>query len=133
MNAKELLIPRFEVVEDYPNSTIKKGSIITPINEKNLHYDCIQDHLCNLIFKPERYPHLFRKLNWWEKRTKEQMPKKLISLSKKDAEGFLLENQEIHNILDWDMNGLHGYTNIEKREVCCLVSWNPEYSYIPVD
>jgi hypothetical protein len=133
MTAKELLKPRFEVIELYPNTRLKVGEILTPINDKQIHFDSFTNNLSDLIVSPEKYPHLFRKLNWWEKRKKEDMPKRLKSLADKDSEDFDIEKQEIYEILDWDMNGMMGYLNIEKRQVCDLELWSPEYSYIPVD
>ena len=32
-----------------------------------------------------------------------------------------------------NMKNLDGIINHEKRQVCSLTSWNPEYGYIPVD
>jgi len=62
MTAKELMQPRFEVIAEYPNCIFKKGDILERIAE---------------VEELEKYPHLFRKLNWWEFRKIEDMPKKL--------------------------------------------------------
>lgn len=137
MTAKELLTPRFEVMETYPNSKFKKGDLLERIpnatNDWYNHNKSLIDAEI-LLEDIEVYPHLFRKLNWWEKRTKEQMPSKLVSLSRKDDEDFDLEKEEVFNIIDWDMRALNGI--IENKtipSVCSLLSWNPEYGYIPVD
>ena len=61
------------------------------------------------------------------------MPKKLKSLCSKDNENFDIEKEEVFNILEWNMKTLDGIINHEKRQVCSLTSWNPEYGYIPVD
>lgn len=133
MTAEELLKPRFELVELYPTTMLKKGDIITPISENSDYYDCNENTIANLVRNPEKYPYLFRKLNWWEKRSKEQMPKRLKSLSSKDAPDFDLDKEEVFNILEWNMKTLDGIIDYDKMQVCSLTSWNPEYGYIPVD
>jgi hypothetical protein len=124
MKAKELLKPRFKVISDYPNSNYKVGEIIesTEIFEEGCP-----------AFQFDTYPHIFKKLNWWEYRTKEQMPKKLKSLCCKDKEGFDIDKEEAYKILDWDMRTLDGIIDYDKKQVCSLTAWNPEYGYIPVD
>lgn len=124
MTAEQLLRPRFEVIADYPKSMYKLGEII--------------DHGSDEIYigldtKYTDYPKIFRKLNWWEKRKKEEMPKRLISLSQKDEEGFSIEKQEVYEIIDWDMRAMNGIIDNEKRQICSLLSWKPEYGYIPVN
>ena len=65
MNAKQLLQPRYEVIADYPNSQhlLGVGEIIEP--HPNGYF--------NYIHFPS-YPHIFRKLEWFEKRKVEDMP-----------------------------------------------------------
>lgn len=63
-----LLTPRFEVIADYPGSTWKLGSIIN----SDFAYLNHNDKGC-----PAQFPHLFKPLNWWEKRTEEEMPRYL--------------------------------------------------------
>ena len=62
--------PRFEVIETYPKSKFKKGDILERIpNATNDWYNADKS-LINadiLLEEIEQYPHLFRKLNWWEK------------------------------------------------------------------
>jgi len=114
MKAQELLKPRFEIIADFPNNYL--GKIGDILEEKGL----------SKFWKISDYPHLFRKLNWWELRKKEDMPKKLICKAIKD-------DNEIMEILDWDMKNLFGWTDIENRKGCGLLSFNPEYGYFPVD
>ena len=64
-----LLKPRYEVIADYPNSVLKVGSIVEI--KGDAPFDVIQYYGCS------RYPHLFRKLQWWEKRKPEEMPEYL--------------------------------------------------------
>jgi hypothetical protein len=128
MSAKELMQPRFEVIETYPRSKFKKGDILERIpNATNDWYNADKS-LFNadiLLEEIEQYPHLFRKLNWWEKRTADQMPKKVMSIL--DDKGDTFEIQE------WDMEILVGWMDKKKRSCCSLLTFKPEYGYVPVD
>lgn len=124
MKAKELLKPRFEVIANYPNSNYKLYQVIEA--EENWFEGRPASYF-------EEYPHLFKKLNWWEKRKLEDMPKKLKSLCNKDDKNFDIEKEEVFNILEWDMTNFYGIINHEKMQMCSLTSWSPEYGYIPFD
>jgi len=128
MTAKELIQPRFEVIETYPKSKFKKGDILERIpNATNDWYNADKS-LINadiLLEEIEQYPHLFRKLNWWEKRTADQMPKKVMSIL--DDKGDTFEIQE------WDMEILVGWIDKKERSCCSLLTFKPEYGYVPVD
>lgn len=134
MKASELLIPRFEVIATFPNmeaTNIKSvGDILTDDG-----YNAVKDQDNRAIFaiKFDEYPHLFRKMNWWENRKEEEMPSKLVSLSNKDSDGFDISKQDIYHIKKWDMKIFFGYIDVERRSGCDLNSWKPEYGYIPVD
>jgi len=68
MTTEELLIPRYEVIADYPNNTFGKiGDIITPqsFESEDDFYD----------WELGKYPHLFRSLHWAEKRELNELPK----------------------------------------------------------
>lgn len=121
MNATELLIPRFEVISDYPDSNVEVKSILT---FNNFVYGTGEPQ--KFVRNPEKYPYLFRKLNWWEYRKEEDMPKKLICKA-------IPGDTEVQEVLKWDMLNLIGFVNIEKRQVCDLRIFNPEYGYFPVD
>jgi hypothetical protein len=59
-----LLIPRYEVIADYPSSPYSVGTIIVELPEyKNARTDMRQ------------WPHLFRPLLWYELRHISEMPK----------------------------------------------------------
>jgi len=128
MTAKELMQPRFEVIETYPKSKFKKGDILERIpNATNDWYNADKS-LINadiLLEEIEQYPHLFRKMNWWEKRTAEQMPKRVMSIL--DDKGDTFEIQE------WDMEILVGWIDKKERSCCSLLTFKPEYGYVPVD
>jgi len=109
MNAKELLNPRFEIIADFPGSPFKVGEI----------WDATAS-----IVNADDYPHLFRKLNWWENRKEEDMPKKLICKAIKD-------DTEVMDITEWDMKNLLG--RLDENHCCNLRIFNPEFGYFPID
>ena len=112
MTAKELLNPRYEVIANYPGCPVVVGEIID---------------VSNIFVKElDKYPHLFRRLNWWEKRTVDQMPKRLIC---KAIQG----DTEIMEIEELDMDILVGWLNKKERTCCSLRAFSPEYGYFPVD
>lgn len=134
MTAKELLKPRFEVIANYPNSKVEVGDIlIQHMYETSTTGMCIyvtntENPLQGNSLSPEfaeTMPHLFRKMNWWEKRTADQMPKKVKSLA--DSNG------DVYDIEEWDMQLLIGWIDKKQRSCASILSWAPEYSYIPVE
>lgn len=113
--------PRFEIIADYPDSNFKIGEII--------EFDGIihgTSEPQKFVRNPEKFPHLFRKLNWWENRKVEEMPKRLICKA-------IPNDTEIMEIQEWDMDLLVGWLNKKERTCCSLRSFNPEYGYFPVD
>jgi hypothetical protein len=62
---EELLKPRYKVIADYPESPFKIGRI----------YDYGEALPGPGLSSFEPYPHLFRKLEWWEDRKPEEIPK----------------------------------------------------------
>jgi len=74
MTPEELLKPRYKVIADWPGSNLKIGTTLR--QEITDYYSFEEDekafttHRKNL----DQYPHLFRKLQWWEERTLEEMP-----------------------------------------------------------
>jgi hypothetical protein len=63
MTPEELLRPRYKVIAEFPRIEDFEGceidNIIITLSEDNLY---------------EKYPHLFKKLGWWEDRKEEDMP-----------------------------------------------------------
>jgi hypothetical protein len=135
MTAEQLLKPRFQVIADYPFNPHAIGAIleakIESIHQTTYPYrnefgetvNC--ENYCH-ISSFEKLPHLFRKLNWWEKRKKEDMPKKLICKA-------IPNDTEIMEIIEWDMDLLIGILDKEARSCCNLRTFNPKYGYFPVD
>ena len=129
MKAKDLLRPRFEVIEEYPKCEFKKGEVLIRIkNATNDIYDTDEFAFVGGmdIEEIQKFPKLFKPLNWWEKRTIEEMPTKLICRAIKD-------DTEVQIIVDWDMKLLIGWLDEKKYKCCSLTSFNPEYGYFPID
>ncbi len=98
MTSAELLVPRFEVIEKYPNSGYTIGEVL--YNELNIGFYKVKGReLLNgpTIEQLREYPHLFREMKWWEQRIKEQMPKAIIS-----------PYGEVYEIVEWYMDELVG-------------------------
>lgn len=126
MTAEELMIPRFMVMYSYPHCPYNVGVVLSLIKGSNNLFHNRDTLRGGISLKTlEEYPHLFRKMNWWELRTEEQMPKKLKSLAH--------DRGDIYEIELWDMQNLYGYIDVEKRTICSLLSFKPEFGYIPVD
>ena len=139
MKAEELMNPRFEVIEKYPNSPFSIGDILHKYfystSTTGLYcYVTIKENPLQgfAVEKAELYPNIFKKLNWWEHRKEEDMPKRLISKAFANEETKEVSD-EIFEIESWDMKNFIGWINEEKRQCCSLLSWNPEYGYFPVD
>lgn len=116
MTAQELLIPRYKVIADYPGSVYVVGEIIS--DDTN----CIE-----FLEELDKYPHIFEKLNWWEQRTVEEMPKRLICKAIPETAHEIIEIEE------WDMELLYGWRNKAERKCASLRSFNPKYGYFPAD
>jgi len=72
MNAQELMKPRFEVIADYPNCPFKVKDLI--YNKFKYIFGTDNTNQVLTLKDIEKYPHLFKKLNWWDKRNIEDMP-----------------------------------------------------------
>lgn len=111
MTQEELLKPRYKQINDWPfmGHKYKIGKIFTFENEVDT----------GIISK---YPHLFRKLEWWEDREKKDMPKYV-----KEEDG------QVFKVKEWDGTGspyVFVDTNIHKgfREGC---KYTPAYGVLP--
>ncbi len=120
MTAKELMQPRFEVIADFPNNHF--GAIGTILDRDWAKYPN-DDETQKAIWRISDFPHLFRKMNWWERRTAAEMPKKVKSLA--DDKG------DVYEIQEWDMERMIGWIDKKERSCCSLLSWNPEFGYVP--
>lgn len=108
IKCKNLLIPRYEVINDYPKSRYEIGHIIV--------VDWTTDEYDN-------FPHIYRKLNWYEKRTEDDMPKYVK---------FVWENK-INNVLrvtSWlynTENEINGFSlrESESSTYSSIIGWSP--------
>ena len=64
MTVEQLMQPRYKVIADYPNSIYKIGEIVQQFGK---------DFFNTAFF--EKYPQLFSKLEWWQDRKPEDMPR----------------------------------------------------------
>lgn len=99
LSPEELLKPRFKVIAGYPHSPCTVGDIFTFDREVAQAYNRWVnqkgEYTTRIHF--ESYPHLFKKLAWWEKRKPEDMPE---YLKNDDA---LNSVPEMVNVVDWEM------------------------------
>ena len=123
MTAKELMMPRYELMVDYPGSTYPVGTIFTSMPNGFVYYMLNDEKHYTNGLNLEKYPYLFRKMNWWEKRSVKDMPKRLKN---RIVDG-------IDEIEEWDMKLMIGWVNKKERIFCDLTWWRPEFGYIPVD
>lgn len=66
MTPTELMKPRYKVIADWPdNSKHKIGNII---NAGNVEWP---ENYCEWL---DNFPHLFKKLEWWEERNENELP-----------------------------------------------------------
>lgn len=133
MTAQELLEPRYEIIAAYPCQPKEIGELLDTHQHTGMYlymimYEGAESHRKQYTHGQvlQKFPHLFRKLNWWERRTEDQMPKKIK----------FLQDGSIINVIGWDMKMLFAYDsedNRKNRSGYGLTSFNPEYGYIPVD
>ena len=109
MNIENLLKPRYKVIAGWPYMPkhAKVGELVAD----------------NFILKAANYPHLFKKLEWWEERKANEMPKYVMSLADKKGYVFIIE--------EWDMDMLIGWVDKKERSCCSLTAFKPEYGYFP--
>ena len=68
MSVEDLLKPRYLVIANYPNSYYKVGSILKEKKDHEPSYEFIAKSMA------QKYPEIFRKLEWWEMRDEKDMP-----------------------------------------------------------
>ncbi len=96
-----LLVQRYEVQTNHPESTLKKGDILTRINgaqyRLNEEYGTIRN-----IIDIDSYPLIFREMRWWGRRDNEDMPQYVKIHSKipsiPEAEQYSVFKVRNHNI-----------------------------------
>ena len=102
----DLTTPRYIVIADYPNSPFKVGEILIFIPQfmhrnkgliQQTQYSDVYKCLNNFIFATDidKYPHLFRRLEWWEHRDIKDMPQ----------------------YVKWEYNGKTGYNKLQWKSI----------------
>lgn len=102
MVQEELLKPRYEVIADYPLSNKEIGEIVK--GEVTFFISGISD----ADGRMSDYPHLFRKLHWWERRDIKDMPEYVKNT----------DDNKVYRILDKKFNNRefgHNDTELEQR------------------
>lgn len=105
---KDYLLPRYEVMFTYPLCLFSKGDILVPLSGNNELYKNdnfrLKTGFVELEEQPEihhktiiNHPHIFRKIEWWEHRTREQLPDKVQDLI----------DPHIKDISEYDINQIH--------------------------
>lgn len=116
MEPKDLLAPRYKVVADYPENVFNVGQII---EQEEIAEG---QNLYNMDFF-EKFPHLFKKLKWWENRDTDDMPEYVKRL----------DNGAIIKTDKWFLVGSDMRWHTEKRYVTmsaktCLPATEEEYN-----
>lgn len=121
MTPEELLKPRYKVIADYPDSIFVVGKVIE-LTIDNVNKVWSYHHFteqCSELWDAEyfdEYPHLFKKLSWWEDRKPEDRPVYVKCIKTPDQLHF----PGMVNKISWksgqfgfDENGshIHLYTN----------------------
>jgi hypothetical protein len=103
---EELLKPRYKVIADYPNSELGIGDLLMQYIAGSVwrHIWTSGEWTDITIHNPEKYPHLFRKLEWWEERTNEEMPQYV----KGEYEGKVYG---IWKVIFWELDKGRGMLN----------------------
>jgi hypothetical protein len=89
---ERLLMPRFKVIATFPRCWHSVGEILQP--DKDGFFEVWQDEYMDFHYV-DCYPHLFRKLSWWEDREISEMPEYV-----KNSKG------EIVKVVGLETNGL---------------------------
>jgi len=67
MSNEELMKPRWKVIADYPGSDYHIGEIL------DRDWGWVGDDEIGFKHQVSHYPHLFKKLEWWEDRTLDEL------------------------------------------------------------
>jgi hypothetical protein len=69
--------PRYEVIAEYPQGAWAIGTILVPDENGEMYskkHGYSQSSICLFLEDIDKYPHLFRKLKWWELIPKQSLP-----------------------------------------------------------
>lgn len=98
MTGEELLKPRYEVIADYPGSPFMIGQIYNTRMGNSCKRVIDLDNSVTIV---DEYPHLFKELKWWEKRTEAEMPKYVKFV----YNGSI---RYVHEVVEWKGHNYNG-------------------------
>lgn len=121
MSIDELLRPRYKVIADYPESRFTVGDILhrydfkTSANGTYTYVTNLDSPLQGSNIKKEyaeTLPHLFKKLEWWEERKPEDLPKH-VRYDNKVSRIVDIEYDDNNRMyqIEWDGQGLFHLDN----------------------
>lgn len=87
----DLMKPRYKVIADYPANYYGVGEIYT---------DC-SAYTTELF---EKYPHLFKKLEWWEEREESEMPEYVKEIGG-ESHVVKVANHYVVGMFEGDLDG----------------------------
>lgn len=102
MTVEQLMQPRYEVIADYPDSPFYKNEVLQLTYRENNGkiFGWEDGKRTPGIWDNEyflKYPHLFRRLEWWERRSVEDMPEYVVFV--KDYMDF--KRGEVYKYSNW--------------------------------
>ena len=121
MTVEQLLKPRYKVVDDYPFSYYDKDSVLL------FEFYHAKDGIVNFC----EYPHLFRKLEWWEERKVEDMPEYLKFCDDRNSTMSIGDDEEpeVHKVKRQWATSLDTHWRYGNKD-CFISEWhNTQYSY----
>lgn len=112
-----LLTPRYECIAEDTSGKWKKGDIYTFVREVAQTYVewRRQDGVRFYFEYFDKYPHLFRRLEWWERRKEEEMPEYVHLTDKELMFHGIFKVKEWNYLTDDNIAGFD--TEIEGEEI----------------
>lgn len=77
MTPNELLKPRFKVIADYPDRQVELNEIL--IGSNTGIFEGLISGTLMIGSDLNKYPHLFKKLEWWQDREESDMPEYIVN------------------------------------------------------
>lgn len=106
MEIEELLKPRYKVIAEYPQGFFKEGEIVYTFCDAKSPYRTwyISTEENGRVWQHgscEKYPKVFKKLEWWEERKETDMPE-YVKLNPKNKEDYpTVSLKEIYKVKKW--------------------------------
>lgn len=103
---EELFMPRFKVLSGYPGSHLKVGEIIN-WNHGRTSYDAPNEF--------EKYPKIFKKLDWYEEREAQEMPE-YVKINVEHMSHVGANLNDIFKVVKFDLR--EGWMNVYINVTC---------------